>query len=182
MLSGADYPRTLLSAVITRVRADHHVNGRRAAIIAAHLRRNFKEEIPVSLNRDNPDPAYRLGRLFAVLESIQQAALPGLNATIKDRYFAAAAATPVRVFPVLVKTAQHHLGNLRRDKGGLGHWFEGEMGEIFAGLPPDLPRALNLEDQGRFVVGYYHQKWAKRDDTPEAQAQADLVDQEGAAK
>lgn len=180
VLTGADYPRTLISAVITRIRADHDVNGRRAAIIAAYLRRNLKEDFPVSLDRNNPDPAYRLGRLFAVLESIQQAALPGLNATIKDRYFAAAAATPARVFPLLVKNAQHHLGNLRKDKPGLAHWFESALGEIFAGLPSDLPRALNLEDQGRFIGGYYHQRWAKKDERTDTEPENELIEPEGA--
>ncbi len=167
VLTGSPYPRTLLSGVITRIRADHDVNARRVAIIAAVLRRNFKEEIPMSLDRDNPDPAYRLGRLFAVLEGIQQAAQGrNINATIRDRYFAAAMATPARVFPLLVKTATHHLSNLRKgDKGGLAHHFEAEMGEIWSGLEPTLPRSLNLEAQGRFVAGYHHQRWARSTDS-----------------
>ncbi len=178
VLTGAPYPRTLLSGVITRIRADHDINARRVAIIAAVLRRNFKEDIPMSLDRSNPDPAYRLGRLFAVLENIQEAALPGLNATIKDRYFAAAMATPARIFPLLVKNAFHHLSNLRKsDKGGLAHWFESEMGEIWADLEPRLPRSLNLEAQGRFVAGYYHQRWARQN---EANA-TDATKSEGAA-
>ncbi len=187
VLTGADYPRTLLSGVIMRIRADGDINARRVAIIAAHIRRNLKEEkFPMSLDRDNPDPAYRLGRLFAVLEGIQQAALPGLNATIKDRYFAAASATPARVFPLLVKTATHHLSNLRKgDGGGLAHWFEAEMGEIWSGLAADLPRSLNLEDQGRFIAGYYHQRWAKKDDSPPADGatgtpDTPLIETEGA--
>jgi len=168
VLTGSPYPHTLLSGVITRIRADHDVNPCRVAIIAAVLRRNFKEEVPMSLDRDNPDPAYRLGRLFAVLERIQEKALGKLNATIRDRYFAAAMATPARVFPLLVKTAMHHLSNLRKgDKGGLAHHFEAEMGQIWSGLEPTLPRSLNLEAQGRFVAGYYHQRWARSTDTTE---------------
>ncbi len=187
VLTGADYPRTLLSGVIMRIRADGDINARRVAIIAAHIRRNLKEEkFPMSLDRDNPDPAYRLGRLFAVLEGIQQAALPGLNATIKDRYFAAASATPARVFPLLVKTATHHLSNLRKgDGGGLARWFEVEMGKIWSGLAADLPRSLNLEDQGRFIAGYYHQRWAKKDDSSPADGatgtpDTPLIETEGA--
>ena len=127
----------------------------------------------MSLDRDNPNPAYRLGRLFAVLERIQQAALPGLNATIRDRYFAAASATPARIFPQLTKTATHHLSLLRKgDGGGLAHWLDGEMGAIWGGLTADLPRSLNLEDQGRFVAGYYHQRWTRKD-TESADAQQD---------
>jgi len=167
VLRGTPYPRTLLSGVIQRIRADGDINRKRVAIITAHIRRNLAEkEFPMSLDRDNPNPAYRLGRLFAVLEGIQKAALPGLNATIKDRYFAAASATPARVFPLLVKTATHHLSKLRKgDGGGLAHYFDAEMGAIWAGLEADMPRALNLEDQGRFIAGYYHQRWAKKDTT-----------------
>jgi len=167
VLRGTPYPRTLLSGVIQRIRADGDINRKRVAIITAHIRRNLAEkEFPMSLDRDNPNPAYRLGRLFAVLEGIQQAALPGLNTTIKDRYFAAASATPARVFPLLVKTATHHLSKLRKgDGGGLAHYFDAEMGAIWAGLEADMPRSLNLEDQGRFIAGYYHQRWAKKDTT-----------------
>lgn len=167
VLRGTPYPRTLLSGVIQRIRADGDINRKRVAIITAHIRRNLAEkEFPMSLDRDNPNPAYRLGRLFAVLEGIQLKALPGLNATIKDRYFAAASATPARVFPLLVKTATHHLSKLRKgDSGGLAHWFDAEMGAIWAGLEADMPRALNLEDQGRFIAGYYHQRWAKKGKT-----------------
>ncbi len=163
VLSGGDYPRTLLAAVVQRIRADGEINARRAAICAAFIRRNLKQELAMSLDRHNPDPAYRLGRLFAVLEGIQKAALPGLSATIRDRYFGAASATPARVFPLLIKNATHHLSLLRKgDGGGLGHWFDAEMGEIWSALPTDLPRALPLEDQARFIAGYYHQRWAKK--------------------
>jgi len=165
VLTGGHYLRTLLAGVIGRIRADGQVNGRRAAIARAFVARNIGQEvIPVALDPDNPSPAYRLGRLFAVLEGIQRAALPGLNATIKDRWFAAASATPARVFPVLVKNATHHLALMRKgESGGLAHWLEMEMGAIWAGLEPDLPRSLTLEDQGRFVAGYYHQRFTKRD-------------------
>jgi CRISPR-associated protein Csd1 len=178
VLTGQPLPRTLLSAVIPRIRADGDINGRRAAICkavinsrlrlnrdqAAPCRPTTKEEIPVSLDPDNINPAYRLGRLFAVLERAQSAALPGLNATIKDRYFAAASATPARVFPLLVKNATHHLALLKKgENGGLGHWLEKELGTIWLGLEADMPRSLPLEDQGRFIAGYYHQRWTKTD-------------------
>ncbi len=181
VLTGQPLPRSLLAAVIARIRADGDINGRRAAICKAVINRHTKqEEIPVSLDPDNASPAYRLGRLFAVLEQIQQRALPGLNATIKDRYFAAASATPARVFPVLVKNATHHLSLMRKEGGGLGHWFDARMGAIWTGLGPDLPRSLNLEDQGRFVAGYYHERFKPKTtetddviDQPEASHDAD---------
>ncbi|NOX40076.1 MAG: type I-C CRISPR-associated protein Cas8c/Csd1 [Alphaproteobacteria bacterium] len=167
VLTGAPYPRTLLSGVISRIRADGDINGRRAAICRAFINRNIKrEEIPMSLDRDNPNPAYRLGRLFAVLERTQQAALPGLNATIRDRYFAAASATPARIFPQLTKNTTYHLSLMRKgESGGLAYVLDREMGEIWTKLDADLPRSLNLEDQGRFVAGYYHQRWTKKDKT-----------------
>ena len=174
VLGGKPLPRMLLAAVVRRVRADGEINGRRAAICKAVINRaidkfhNYsyseKEAIPVSLDPDNLNPAYRLGRLFAVLERAQSAALPGVNATIKDRYFAAASATPARVFPLLIKNTTHHLTLLKKgENGGLGHWLEKEIGTIWLGLDVDMPAALTLEDQGRFIAGYYHQRWTKSD-------------------
>ena len=171
VLTGSRFPHTLLSSVIARVRADGEINGRRAAICKAFISRNTsEEELPMSLDRDNLNPAYRLGRLFAMLERIQQSALSGLNATIRDRYFASASATPARVFPVLTRNATHHLALLRKgDSVGLANWLDREMGAIWAGIGAELPRSLNLEDQGRFVAGYYHQRWAKPRDAAEEQ-------------
>ncbi|MDE0152665.1 MAG: type I-C CRISPR-associated protein Cas8c/Csd1 [Gammaproteobacteria bacterium] len=179
VLTGQPLPRTLLSSIIRRIYADgstsdRYTDGRRAAICKAVVNQNLcknrsqshfeKERVSVKLDSDSMIPAYRLGRLFAVLESVQSSALPGLNATIKDRYFSSASATPARVFPLLVKNSTHHLALLKkRDDGRLGHWFEKEMGKIWLGLDMDMPRALNLEDQGRFIVGYYHQRWTKTD-------------------
>lgn len=193
VLTGQPLPRTLLCAVVARVRADGVINGRRAAIckavINSHLRPAHdqttigiatpEEEIPVSLDPDNTNPAYRLGRLFAVLERAQNAALPGLNATIKDRYFAAASATPARVFPLLIKNATHHLALLKKGvNGGLGHWLEKELGAIWLGLEADMPRSLRLEDQGRFIAGYYHQRWTRADRQELAEVATDTVDTE----
>lgn len=178
VLTGRPLPRTFLSAVITRIRADGQINGRRAAICKAVINRTTKEEeIPVSLDPDNSDPAYRLGRLFAVLERAQTKALPGLNATIKDRYFAAASASPARVFPLLVKQATHHIASLRKDEGNrrFGNWLEREIGAIWLGLEADLPRSLSLEKQGRFIAGYYHQRWTK---TKEDEASEGTVETE----
>lgn len=185
VLSGKPLPRMLLSAIIRRVRADGNITGRRAAICKAVINRTLaekfpnhfyseKEAIPVSLDPDNLNPAYRLGRLFAVLESAQLAALPKLKATIKDRYFAAASATPARVFPLLVKNATHHLARLKKgDKSKLGYWFEKEMGMIWLGLDVNMPLALTLEDQGRFIAGYYHQRWTKADKINKTNHEAD---------
>ncbi|MTI15919.1 type I-C CRISPR-associated protein Cas8c/Csd1 [Rhodobacteraceae bacterium RKSG542] len=164
VLHGKPLPRTMLSAIMGRIRAEGDINGRRVAIMKAVINRRTREEIPVSLDRESSNSAYRLGRLFALLERAQSAALPGLNATIKDRYFGAASATPARVFPLLMRTANHHLSGLKKGEGsGLGYWLEREIGEVWLGLSADLPRTLTLEDQGRFCAGYYHQRWSKND-------------------
>ena len=179
ILVGGRYPRSLLAAVIGRMRADKNirieggrprdVTGARAAICKACLARDHRlgyqeEDVPVGLNREEANPAYRLGRLFAVYESVQRAALGiGVNATIKDRYFGAASATPASVFPLLERNSANHLASLRKgEKGGLAHWFDGEIDEILAGMDTTFPRSLRLEDQGRFAIGYHHQRRTRR--------------------
>ena len=118
----------------------------------------------MSLDRDNDNPAYLLGRLFAVYENIQQAALGyNLNATIKDRYFGAASATPASVFPLLERGSAPHLASLRKSgSGGLAHWFDTEIDGILGLLSTTFPRSLRLEDQGRFAIGYHHQRGTRR--------------------
>jgi CRISPR-associated protein Csd1 len=149
VLTGAPYPRAWLTAAIIRLRAgDDPARGWHAAAIKACLTRMEKEETPpVSLDPENPSPAYQLGRLFAVLEAAQFAALGRVNASIADRYYGAASATPARVFGALIRGARTHIS----DAGKRGQ-------QIISRLPPDLPRSLRLEDQGRFAVGYYHER------------------------
>lgn len=123
----------------------------------------------MSLNPEEANPAYRLGRLFAVYERIQRAALGGVNATIKDRFFGAASATPASVFPVLVRNSEHHLSTIRKTgKGGLATWFEREIDAILDGLGTTFPRQLRLEEQGRFALGYHHQRIRKTDSPEES--------------
>ena len=184
ILTGGRYPRSLLAAVITRIRAGDEVSGAKAAICKAVLNRDSRlgskkeKELPVSLNRDEANPAYRLGRLFAVLENAQRAALGKVNATIRDRYFGAASATPASVFPMLLRNSTHHLAVLRKgDKAKLGGWFEGEIGEILGGLDAAFPRSLRIEEQGRFAIGYYHQRYTgKAEAAPDAAAEAAAPD------
>jgi CRISPR-associated protein Csd1 len=165
VLAGTRYPRTLLVAAMMRLRAgDDPASGWHAAAIRACLARDHRlgfqqEDTPVSLDKDNPNPAYQLGRLFAALETAQRQALGQVNATIRDRYFGAASATPASVFPLLLRGAQNHLGKLRKE--GKGGWVEREIEEITQHLAPELPRALRLEAQGRFAIGYYHQRRAQ---------------------
>ncbi|MDZ4350255.1 MAG: type I-C CRISPR-associated protein Cas8c/Csd1 [Xanthomonadaceae bacterium] len=163
ILAGTDYPATWLAAAIRRCRAEQNVTALRASVIKAclnrstRLRQTGEKELAVSLDPDHPNVAYRLGRLFAVLEKIQEEASPGLNATIRDRYYGAASATPVAVFTTLMRLKNHHLGKL--DKPGRVVNFERLIGQIMAGID-DFPAHLALSEQGRFAIGYYHQRQA----------------------
>ena len=169
ILTGSRYPRSLLAAVVARMRADKDINGLRAAICKACLARDYRlgfeeEDIPMSLDPNETNAAYRLGRLFAVYENVQRAALGKVNATIKDRYFGAASTAPASMFPLLERNSAHNLTSLRKgEKGGLAHWFEREIDAILAGVETSFPRSLRLEDQGRFALGYHHQRARKHD-------------------
>lgn len=159
ILEGLPYPAPLLNLAVQRCRAEQKPTYARAAAIKAYLnrinRRNQKErEFLPMLDPTHPNPAYRLGRLFAVLEKIQEEASPGLNATIRDRYYGAASSTPVAVFTTLLRLKNHHLGKLNK---GRAVQMEKLIGEIMQGLA-DFPRQLGLPDQGRFALGYYHQR------------------------
>ncbi len=168
VLIGAPYPPTLASAVIARIRADREITYLRASILKAFLNRNHDKKIPMSLDLTRPEPAYRLGRLFAALEKTQEDALPGINATIRDRFYSAASATPSTVFPRLLRTYQHHLTKAAGQRGiGLKINRERLVQEICSGVA-DMPAHLGLEGQSLFALGYYHQSqafFAKADDT-----------------
>jgi len=169
ILTGRRYPVSLLSNLIMRMRADGDISPLRVALCKAVLVRDARtankttqKEIPMALDLDNTDPGYLLGRLFATLENIQQSALGrDINATIRDRYYGAASATPASIFPVLVRNAQHHLGRLRKDRRGAAVNLEKQINEIVDKLPPNFPKSLRIEAQGRFAIGYYHQSKAR---------------------
>ncbi|WP_416391179.1 type I-C CRISPR-associated protein Cas8c/Csd1 [Alloalcanivorax xenomutans] len=169
ILTGRRYPGSLLSNLIMRMRADGDIAPLRVALCKAVLARDARiaskakeKEIPMSLDIDNAEPGYLLGRLFAALENIQQSALGrDINATIRDRYYGAASATPASIFPVLVRNAQHHLSRLRKDKPGAAVNLEKQINEIVDKLPPSFPKSLRIEAQGRFAIGYYHQNKAR---------------------
>ncbi|MHB8473574.1 MAG: type I-C CRISPR-associated protein Cas8c/Csd1 [Gammaproteobacteria bacterium] len=170
ILQDLPYPASLLNLAVQRCRAEQKPTYARAAVVKASLNRlirrtrNEEKEYTVMLDPTNTHPAYLLGRLFATLEKIQEEASPGLNATIRDRYYGAASSTPVAVFTTLLRLHNHHLGKLSK---GRAVQMERLVGEIMGGLD-DFPHVLTLPDQGRFALGYYHQRQAffTKSDTP----------------
>lgn len=159
VLTDTRYPATLLNGVALRIRAEHSVTRGRAAILKAYYLKNTHPDVPkevltVSLNPDSTNVPYNLGRLFSVLEAVQSSANPGINTTIKDKYFNSASATPAVVFPVLVNLAQKHLKKL---DGGLRTYYDKQITGLLSKLEEGYPSRLNLPQQGSFQLGYYHQ-------------------------
>jgi CRISPR-associated protein Csd1 len=176
VLSGTRYPRTLLTAAIIRLRAgDNPGTGWHAAAVRACINRSTQETVPMALEPDSPNVAYQLGRLFAVLESAQFAALGRVNAPISARYYGSASATPARVFGPLLRGLRHHVADAL--KQGRGGWIDARVAEIMTKLPADLPRALRLEEQGRFAVGYYHERSARRAKADQAETNGEEATQ-----
>lgn len=177
VLMGTHYPQGMYTALLARLRAEQEVSPIQVAVIKACLVRSARisgsktkeGNYTVSLNEEWTNSAYLLGRLFATLEKVQQDAASGakLSATIRDRYFGAASATPRNVFPVLLRLAQHHIG--KAEYGGIAD----RQIEAIVGRLDGFPAHLNLEEQGNFVLGYYHQRqdfYRKR--SPETQETA----------
>lgn len=160
VLTGGPYPLSLLTTMVTRIRRDGTISHVRVAAIKAVInrtsrKRSEREEVSVALDKERCEPGYLAGRLFAVLEMIQTDALgKDLNATIKDRYFSSASATPAVVFPRLIRLSGYHLAKL---EGGHKVNREKLTGEIIAKLDR-FPRFLNIEEQGLFTIGYFHQR------------------------
>lgn len=159
VLNDAPYPATLLDGVTLRIRADKQITRGRAAILKAWYLRNsqdeqLKEVMTVELNEQSNYLPYVLGRLFSVLEAVQQRANPNINTTIKDRYFNSASATPATVFPLLLNLAQKHLAKL---DGGLATYYDKRITELNARITQTLPARLTLPEQSAFQIGYYHE-------------------------
>jgi CRISPR-associated protein Csd1 len=195
ILSGSVYPAALYYAILNRVRADmdddsqriRKINYVRAAVIKAFLIRKYhhqpqhpiQEVLIMSLNENSTQPAYVLGRLFAVLEKVQQEAVQNINATIKDRYFTSACASPASVFPVLLRLSQHHIS-----KAEYGYSSDRRIQDILNLLDIEknpIPSRLTLDEQGVFILGYYHQRaafYAPRKDKDAAEAPIQSADQE----
>ena len=173
ILAGSGYPRTLLANAIRRCKAEQKVSHARASLIKgflireSRLRNTNKKEVQMALDKTNENSGYVLGRLFAVLERIQENAQTGLNKTIRDTYFSAATSNPMVTFKRLQDLAIHHLAKIR-NSGKSTVWLDKLMQEVIDKLSADgIPTTLTLEDQGRFSIGYYHQRqdfFIKKDD------------------
>lgn len=170
ILTGGHYPQSLLTNVVMRMRADGDISGVRAALCKAVLNRDLRlshsnvpdKEVPVSLDVHSTNSGYLLGRLFAVLEGAQRLALGSqVNATIRDRYYGSASATPALVFPFLLRNTQNHMSRIRKDKPGAAINIERDIQEVIDKLPGEFPKHLGMQDQGRFAIGYYHQAQAR---------------------
>ena len=164
IVGGGNYPYSLLTTIVMRMRTDGDVSDLRIALVKAVITRkmrinNNKEEMPVSLDKNCDNPGYQLGRWFAELENAQQSALgKDVGATIKDQYYGSASANPAATFPTLIRKYHNHISKLDRDKGGWAVVIEKSIAEIVDKLPSEFPNTLTIEDQGRFAIGYYHQR------------------------
>ena len=159
IFTGGLYPAMLLEQTMMRIRAERDINRGKAAIIKAYYLRNSnpdcpKEVLTVALNEASTNPAYTLGRLFSVYEAVQSDANPGINSTIKDKYFNSAASTPATIFPLLDNLCQKHL---RKLSTGRRIWYEKQIMTLTTVLGDEYPTRMNLPQQGSFNLGYYHQ-------------------------
>ncbi len=159
ILTGSPYPQSLLAAVVGRIRANQTINYLRVAMIKACLVRKFRisyqqqMEVTMTLNKESTNPAYCLGRLFAILEKAQRDALgQNINATIRDRYYGAASTTPASIFPILLRLVQHHI-----QKAEYGYVNDRMIEEVMCDIER-FPAHLSLDEQGLFALGYYHQR------------------------
>ena len=169
VFTGSLYPASLLEATMLRIRAERDITPGWAAILKAYYLKNPhdlcpKEVLTVSLNESSTNIPYTLGRLFAVYEAVQEAANPGLNATIKDKYFNSASATPAVIFSILGNLSQKHL---RKLEAGQRIYYEKQISALKGVLGESYPTRLSLPEQGSFDLGYYHQnqvRYTKKED------------------
>ena len=175
IITGTPYPVSILTKLLSCIRSDGDINGLRVSLIKGVLVRSFShhstKELPMALDKDHPSPAYQLGCQFALFERAQFTALGQLNASVKDKYFGTASASPRSVFASLHRNFNRHIADLRRGKKYekwkgdpqlLAAWLEKRTGEIINQLSNHIPATLNLSEQGLFVLGYYHQRFVPK--------------------
>ncbi len=162
ILMGYEFPVSLYQNVLLRIRVEQDINWKKAAILKAYLLRTrynqkIQEVLTVELNERSECVPYVLGRLFAVLERLQEDANPGIKATIRDRYFASASTTPASVFPLVLRLSQHHVRKLKSD-GSRRKYYDKMIGELMDRIHSQIPARMSLQEQGVFYLGYYHQR------------------------
>lgn len=169
ILSGNRYPESLYINTLIRIRSENgNVTWGRAAIIKAFLIKNFKwkegENYMELVDISNEENSFILGRVFAVLEAIQKKANPTIGITIKDQYFNSACATPAAIFPILIKLKNSHIKKVEREYGVIiKNSYEKKLGILLLHFK-EFPKQLTLEEQGQFILGYYHQRYEKKED------------------
>ncbi|HHX72219.1 MAG TPA: type I-C CRISPR-associated protein Cas8c/Csd1 [Clostridiales bacterium] len=177
ILTDTLYPATLYNGVQLRIRAEHEVTRGRAAIVKAYLLKNtakteaypsYKEVLTMKLNEESTYLPYVLGRMFSVLEAIQQQANPGINTTIKDKYFNSACSIPGSIFPLLINLAQKHLKKIKSDNVSFYVHLEKQLSALINLIDTEYPAHLSLHDQGIFQLGYYHQTQKRYEKKQEA--------------
>ncbi|MFJ2937051.1 type I-C CRISPR-associated protein Cas8c/Csd1 [Streptomyces sp. NPDC087219] len=153
-------PARALPLLLQRIHADRRVDAPRLALLKLLLTRssNPQDRPMPQLDKDSEDPAYLCGRLFAVLESVQEAALPDINTTLRDKYFSAAVVGPGVTLRRLFTDSGAHFKRLRRDRAAAHKALEKRLFEIYSKVSDDLPGHLTDVQQGRFIIGYAHQR------------------------
>jgi len=164
ILDNTPYPAAFLNNTMIRIRAEKRVSYGKASILKAYWSMRGQEKkgevLQVMLNEESSNVPYVLGRLFSVLEAVQEAANPGIKSTIKERYFNSAASTPSTIFPVLHKLSNSHLKKIEKDRVGLKKYYSQQIGELMNKIVMSdnpMPKRMGLEEQGIFILGYYHQ-------------------------
>lgn len=181
ILTGGAYPQTLLQSVMARIRAGDRITGLHAAVCRAFIVRNSpleEDDMKPGLNPESLEPAYHLGRLFAVIEQVQRTAHGGskLNSTVRDRFYTTASTAPASVFGTLFSNMKNNLTKIRKEKPGLAFYFDQTVGDILNRMSDEWPQILPLREQARFTVGYYHQRFGKVEAS--AEIKAELEDKE----
>jgi len=181
IIKGLPYAPTLQMACLERIHHDHTskypVTELRAALLKAYINRKHRKnpqikQLTMALDKSNSNPAYLAGRLFALLERIQEKAIPGVKANITDRYFRTASSTPGIIFGRLLQLSAFHLSKIKKEHGGLGFYFDRQIQEVLELLPggqATFDKFFTPDQQSIFAVGYYHQK-AYRDQKAESAA------------
>lgn len=183
--TGTPLPMDIMAQAVRRNRAEQRITRPRAALIKLALLSyggGQEEDHMVELDPQNADPAYLCGRLMAVFEEAQREAIRGINATVADRFYGTASSAPLAVFPTLLKGARSHLAKLRRDKPGAHFAIESRVEDILSKLDArsGFPKSLNLQQQGTFALGYYHQRAQDHGQMREAmERRRDAQDREG---